>query len=66
MYYRFFLYQSSSKASEAGTNEDSNFKDDDEDDDNDEDEKVPLGSNIDPEKLKSFNVSAVLFRVYPT
>ena len=51
-------FQSSSKASETGTNEDSNFKDDDDDDDNDEDEKVPPGSNIDPEKLKSFNVRA--------
>ena len=52
-------FQSSSKASETGTNEDSNFKDDDDDDDNEEDEKVPPGSNIDPEKLKSFNVSHV-------
>ena len=56
------LFQSSSKASETGTNEDSNFKDDDEDDDNDDDEKVPPGSNIDPEKLKSFNVSDPLYQ----
>ena len=32
-------------------------KDDDDDDDNDDDEKMPVGQDIDPERLKAFNVS---------
>mgnify|MGYP007091303384 CR=1 FL=1 len=51
-----FTCQTSSKASETGTNDDSIMKDDDDDNDDDDDDKVPPGSNIDPERLKSFNV----------
>lgn len=50
-------FQTSSKASETGTNDDSLNKDDDDNDDDDDEDKVPPGSNIDPERLKSFNVS---------
>ena len=51
------MLQTSSKASESGTLDDSIAKDDDDDNDDDDEDKVPPGSNIDPERLKSFNVS---------
>ncbi|WAR22781.1 NOL4L-like protein [Mya arenaria] len=53
--------ETSSKASETGTNDDSLTKDDDDNDDDDDEDKVPPGSNIDPERLKSFNMFCRLF-----
>lgn len=53
--------ETSSKASEPGTFDDSVSKDDDDDNDDDDEDKVPPGSNIDPERLKSFNMFCRLF-----
>ncbi|XP_060602457.1 nucleolar protein 4-like isoform X2 [Ruditapes philippinarum] len=53
--------ETSSKASESGTLDDSIVKDDDDDNDDDDEDKVPPGSNIDPERLKSFNMFCRLF-----
>ncbi|KAH3698592.1 hypothetical protein DPMN_086135 [Dreissena polymorpha] len=53
--------ETSSKASETGTNDDSLAKDDDDNDDDDDEDKVPPGSNIDPERLKAFNMFCRLF-----
>lgn len=53
--------ETSSKTSETGTNEESLVKDDDDDNDEDDEDKVPPGSNIDPERLKSFNMFCRLF-----
>ncbi|CAG5136674.1 unnamed protein product, partial [Candidula unifasciata] len=36
-------------------------KDEEDDDDNDDDEKIPVGQNIDPERLKAFNMFVRLF-----
>ncbi len=47
--------QSSTKASEGGTDEIS--KDDEDENEDDEDEKMSVGQDYDPERLKSFNVS---------
>ncbi|KAL4235645.1 Nucleolar protein 4 [Mactra antiquata] len=53
--------ETSSKASECGNIDDSISKDDDDDNDDDDEDKVPPGSNIDPERLKSFNMFCRLF-----
>jgi hypothetical protein len=37
--------------------DDQDGKDDDDDNDDDDDEKLPVGKEIDPERLKAFNVS---------
>lgn len=37
--------------------DDQDGKDDDDDNDDDDDEKIPVGKEIDPERLKAFNVS---------
>ena len=53
----FLYFQSSSKQSDCGNPDDSlGGKDDDDDDDNDDDDKLPVGQDIDPERLKAFNV----------
>lgn len=36
--------------------DDQDGKDDDDDNDDDDDEKIPVGKEIDPERLKAFNV----------
>ncbi|KAK3091901.1 hypothetical protein FSP39_023561 [Pinctada imbricata] len=54
--------ESSSKMSECGNLEDSvGGKDDDDEDDNDDDDKLPAGQDIDPERLKAFNMFVRLF-----
>lgn len=53
--------ETSSKTSETGTNDDSILKDDEDDDVDDDDDKEPVGANIDPERLKSFNMFVRLF-----
>lgn len=45
----FLLQSAMTKTSEG--------KDDDDEDDNDDDEKILVGQDIDPERLKAFNVS---------
>ncbi|XP_064605935.1 nucleolar protein 4-like [Liolophura sinensis] len=53
---------SSTKASESGNlDELQAVRDDDEDDDNDDDDKVLPGQDIDPERLKAFNMFVRLF-----
>lgn len=52
----FLFTQSSTKLSESGINEESACKDEDDDDDNEDDDKMPTGQDIDPERLKAFNV----------
>lgn len=50
-------FQSSTKTSEVEVGDDQDGKDDDDDNDDDDDEKIPVGKEIDPERLKAFNVS---------
>ncbi|XP_048759967.1 nucleolar protein 4-like isoform X2 [Ostrea edulis] len=53
--------ESSTKLSESGINEESACKDEDDDDDNEDDDKMPTGQDIDPERLKAFNMFVRLF-----
>lgn len=53
--------ESSTKTSEVEMGDDQDGKDDDDDNDDDDDEKIPVGKEIDPERLKAFNMFVRLF-----
>ena len=54
-----FIIQNSTRASENGLGDD--VKEDEEEDENDEDEKMSNGTEFDPERLKAFNVSPLIY-----
>ncbi|XP_013089197.1 nucleolar protein 4-like isoform X2 [Biomphalaria glabrata] len=53
--------RASSESGDSAMTKTSEGKDDDDDDDNDDDEKIPVGHDIDPERLKAFNMFVRLF-----
>ncbi|XP_059149477.1 nucleolar protein 4-like [Physella acuta] len=53
--------RASSESGDSAMTKTSEGKDDDDDDDNDDDEKIPVGQDIDPERLKAFNMFVRLF-----
>ena len=53
-----FYFNSKFSLSQSAMTKTSEGKDDDDDDDNDDDDKLTMGSDIDPERLKAFNVSS--------
>lgn len=53
--------ESSTKTSEVEIGDDQDGKDDDDENDDDDDEKIPVGKEIDPERLKAFNMFVRLF-----
>ncbi|GFR94624.1 nucleolar protein 4 [Elysia marginata] len=53
--------RASTESGDSAMTKMSEGKEDDDDDDNDDDEKIPVGQDIDPERLKAFNMFVRLF-----
>ncbi|BFY99918.1 hypothetical protein BsWGS_02959 [Bradybaena similaris] len=53
--------RASSESGDSAMTKTSEGKDDDDEDENDDDEKILVGQNIDPERLKAFNMFVRLF-----
>ncbi|GFO47921.1 nucleolar protein 4 [Plakobranchus ocellatus] len=53
--------RASTESGDSAMTKTSEGKEDDDDDENDDDEKLPVGQDIDPERLKAFNMFVRLF-----